>query len=1147
MDRRQDNSVDSQDASDLSLSADVTRLADESHFAPARVKVCPEVRLLRRLFEGNLDGVIEQRLMQHVDACATCERTFQAICGQDEEFAKFLHHHEPNSTLPELKEAELEKLESFAAAIQPGGADVPVDQITLLTRLGRYEILSTLGQGGFGEVYLAYDPQLQRQVAIKIPRQGHSGSHELFLNEARSLASLRHPSIIAVLDFGVADDGRNFIVMDYIHGQSLAELLKTKRPPIDHAVEIMIEICEAVHHAHQKGLIHRDIKPGNIIMDLDGVARLGDFGLARLSDSPDHQYSDKVGTPAYMSPEQIEADAWETVDERTDIWSLGVTLFELFTGQRPFPAKKREAVFEQIRNHVPPAVSNSNPCATELIDVIVSRCLAKSADERIQSAGELVNLLQIAKSQTHESRGIVPVIPKGMAPFDRHDVDSYVGLVPGARDERGLPQPILFWKNRIEDRDIEHRMRVGVLSGSAGGGKTSFVLAGLIPRLADHVSVFYVNGNEADCLDRFKQQASKVEMRIHSELGLAEVFQTLQARDDTRGQILIVLDHLETALLADPRLQSELILGLKHCDSRLQCLLVIEDDSLPGLQNFLHQNGLATAVADHVMELPSLNRTQTENALRSFGTALGKMGETNLEEANSRRFVARLAAELTDTNGLVRPAEITRMMDVVKDRSWTDIVPEDDEQVTRFLTDYLRDYVAPVVDESKRLEALLRRIYVSDIDDRESAVRHQVTTDASEYVLLNQSLRLIRPVLEWDLETLQVQLKPFASNLVVPVQHWLDDRKKPSIVRRYRRRLAEKSFIWNATPKPQHLPGPIESLLAQRLVTPADLSPGEKRMLRAARRYNLRRTITAATILILTLAGLIAGRRYLDARQFVDQIASAGYEDLPRLIHSQRSQNLFAPGILQIRKNQLKNDLRSQLPFSLALLGHDSKQLSSIAESVPVLNAAEMQAVITILRAEQADLESSEDVKFIARLLAWAKDERNDPECRELRFRAVCLLANVSTNRFEQNENDQWVMISRLEWDKLAEPVMNDYSKYPPEFAQPWVRFLKPAAEELLPICVDILNSKNVQVTTSQRLNLRRALVAFADDDTIVYEELLASLKDADHDWLKQVLDERDLLWEFQSPKRPVENTRPSATDHQSRDQGNGEVTATAK
>jgi hypothetical protein len=276
------------------------------------------------------------------------------------------------------------------------------------TRIGPYEILASLGAGGMGEVYRARDPRLDRAVAVKIltsPRGATAAELERFQREARAIARLSHPHICTVHDVG-QQDGVAFLVMELLEGETLAERLQRGAVPLDRAHVIAVQIAEALDAAHGKGVIHRDLKPSNVMLTASGV-KLLDFGLAKLRD---HEYEDSpnrptkslqltdqgtvLGTLPYMAPEQVEG---READARTDIFALGVVLYEMTTRCAPFQGNSRASLTAAILTHDPPPVSSLVAAAPASLDRIVKKCLTKDPDERWQSVRDLASALQWSK------------------------------------------------------------------------------------------------------------------------------------------------------------------------------------------------------------------------------------------------------------------------------------------------------------------------------------------------------------------------------------------------------------------------------------------------------------------------------------------------------------------------------------------------------------------------------------------------------------------------------------------------------------------------------------------------------------------------------------------------------------------------------
>src|SRR5712664_3750856 len=262
--------------------------------------------------------------------------------------------------------------------------------LTSGTRLGPYEILAPLGAGGMGEVYRARDTRLDRTVAIKILPPHLSDDTTLqqrFEREAKAISSLNHPHICILHDVG-HQDGTDFLVMEYLEGETLAKLLEKGPLPLAQALKYGVEIADALDKAHRQGIIHRDLKPGNIMQTKSG-AKLLDFGLAKAAvplttgatltagatrTTPVRQQGTIVGTFQYMSPEQIEG---KELDGRSDIFSFGAVLYEMVTGRRAFQGKSQLSVASAILEKEPAPISSIKPLTPPALDHAIRRCLTK--------------------------------------------------------------------------------------------------------------------------------------------------------------------------------------------------------------------------------------------------------------------------------------------------------------------------------------------------------------------------------------------------------------------------------------------------------------------------------------------------------------------------------------------------------------------------------------------------------------------------------------------------------------------------------------------------------------------------------------------------------------------------------------------------
>ena len=243
-------------------------------------------------------------------------------------------------------------------------------------QVGRYEILEIIGTGATGRVARAHDPMIGRQVAIKLLAKelAKGEGRQRFLQEARVVGQLSHPSIITLHDMGIDEATQTpYFVMEFLEGQPLDRILEKGSFPCPRACAIVAEVACALGAAHRKGVIHGDVKPANVLITDDGRVKLMDFGMARLA-SHDTGATPLLGTPAYWCPEQIMG---KPQDARSDLFSLGVVLYELVTGKRPFDAESLQGICSRVLSSTPLPPSHANPSVPTGFDELVSRCLAK--------------------------------------------------------------------------------------------------------------------------------------------------------------------------------------------------------------------------------------------------------------------------------------------------------------------------------------------------------------------------------------------------------------------------------------------------------------------------------------------------------------------------------------------------------------------------------------------------------------------------------------------------------------------------------------------------------------------------------------------------------------------------------------------------
>ncbi len=257
--------------------------------------------------------------------------------------------------------------------------------------IGRYEIQAELGRGAMGVVYRAHDPLLSRTVAIKtinmdLEQDGMEEYEARFYQEAKAAGGLNHPNIVIVYDIGKTGN-LAYMAMEYIDGVELRTMLSQGQPlPVSQALDVSAQVAEGLAYAHEHHVVHRDVKPANILITPNGRAKIADFGIARMRSAETQTQTGVIlGSPKYLSPEQVVG---KRADHRSDVFSLGVILYQCLTGNTPFNGDGVSALMYQITNHNPVPPSTLNPQVPVMLDYIVAKALAKSVDERYQSAAD---------------------------------------------------------------------------------------------------------------------------------------------------------------------------------------------------------------------------------------------------------------------------------------------------------------------------------------------------------------------------------------------------------------------------------------------------------------------------------------------------------------------------------------------------------------------------------------------------------------------------------------------------------------------------------------------------------------------------------------------------------------------------------------
>jgi serine/threonine protein kinase/formylglycine-generating enzyme required for sulfatase activity len=934
-------------------------------------------------------------------------------------------------------------------------------------RLAGFSIQRLLGRGTFGHVYQGWDGKLTRNVAIKVfrrdPMDPRSRAGSL-LAEARTVAQLRHPGLVTVYGVQQDDDGDEFLILEYVDGRSLEDLLRADRIGPQEAARLMLEVVQALQHAHHHGVVHRDLKPANILLDSSRRPRVTDFGLA-LHVSTSRRPRELAGTLAYMAPEQASGET-HRLDARTDLWAVGVVLYRMLVGKLPFVGSSREELLSAIRYSDPRDLRDIDPRISPELERIVRRCLAKRMSDRYQSAAEVAEDLAAylspgtvsPQANIVEQDKPVVVVPKGLRCFDASDRDFFLSLVPGPRDRNGVPSAIGFWERHLQELDRNATFRVGLLYGPSGCGKSSLVRAGILPRLPQHVVAIVVDGARGETesvllrqlLLRFPDIAPDAtlpealwEVRVGSHLGPGQ-------------KLLVVFDQFEQWLHGwNGTSVATLVDALRQCDGgRVQSLILVRDDFWMPATRFFQQLDVALVEGVNTCAVDLFDPAHATKVLTAFGVAYGRL-DARHQSQEQTRFLTRAVTELSE-DGWIVPVRLCIFAEMIKARPWS---PATLQQVggaqglgTAFLEEVFDGRSASPMHRLHRKAARLsleRLLPPPGTNIRGHLVAESELRQVSGYEQRPEEFTGLLRCLDSELRLITLS-NPGAADgpgdasaprqyqlthdfLVTALRAWLNQSRRRTVRGRAELRLTDHAEAYAARQETRQLPSWWEWLSILLFTSARRWSTADRAMMRSATRLHLLRSgliMSAALLVGLFVYDRMAAVR---AEELVQALATSDSRDVPQAAARLTAYGRWTRPRLLERMEFGSPDAgqRIRLLSGLQAVGEprDSELLEALGNAEPPLTVAIADVLSRF--GKLPDLES--------RLWLVASASAQPPGRR---LRAMCGLARLDSAA----ESEHWPIIA----ETTSALLLNDVTENPGYFTT-WVDAFAPARRWLTP------------------------------------------------------------------------------------------------
>jgi serine/threonine protein kinase/formylglycine-generating enzyme required for sulfatase activity len=972
-------------------------------------------------------------------------------------------------------------------------------------KVGRYAIKRLLGRGGFGEVYLGFDDQLQRDVAIKLTFGSRVGpkATRMFMAEARMLAELDHPNIVPVFDIGTTDKGDIYIVSKLIDGTDLATRIEKDRPSRELALEIIGAIAEALHYAHSTGLIHRDIKPANILLDKTDRPYLADFGIA-LRETDQVGSGEITGTPAYMSPEQARGEG-HLMSNQSDIYSLGLVLYELLAGRRPYRGKTAQDLLRMAQIGEVRTPRTFDVTITKELERVCLKALARRPSDRYAIAkdfAEEVRLLvanQLAsepnKRNTSSAIGTgtgiasgavgqsalptpsdhaklsgiesdqqfesVKITPRGLRSFEPKDSEFFLELLPGPFDRFGLPESLRFWKDRIESTQIEESFRIGLVYGPSGCGKSSLMKAGLLPRLSPKIERVYVEATPEDTPARLLKEIQKTVLEA-AKNNLVETLNLIRRRKlvPSGGKLLLVIDQFEQWLHShDEYAGQELTDALRQCDGvTVQAVLMVRDDFWLSVSRFLKELDVRIQEGENAALVDLFDLDHAKRVLGLFGQAYERLDQDRSKWTEPQKQFLETAVEGLAENRKVISVRLALFAEMLKSRDW---VPKSIQDVggvagvgVTFLEETFGDKHAPIQIRKHQgavrdvLSALLPSTgtnikgYSRSLLELQKSVGYE--NKPSEFTELISLLdKNLRLITPADESGQENRSYQLTHDYLVPsLRDWLNQKQRETKKGRAELKLAERAATWGANQENKQLPTLWEWMSIKRLTEFKRWTDGEQRLMRSAGRYHVARMGSLlASICLIGILGFLGWQRISNQRS--EDAAAATAESWLKLESSKLGELLPR---LRDQSTWIKDDLQRAAEDPQTPADLKSRALIGL-NIIDEIRKDQWSAVTQTMLRQPID-----DFLALCKLLKDSKDQLTPSFQSKL------------TSPESTNEEKLLVAAGLALYDPDCEPMLSTdtgrmiadgIAKTNPIYLKAWQDAFEPISERLIPILQD--------------------------------------------------------------------------------------------